>query len=472
MPDVLTTASDPRPRLLVLMTSAMYLRDFTDCGALARLAERFQLDFAYTEDGPKRQLSAYGHVRYRHGSPGPRSWLWDVAWIIIQRQRYRRLIQDMNRRFHNRKTSGKFYWPMSQRVGTLLFVLGLGPIVSAAIKWLLDRTSFIALHADRKAGYAAVIVPTVLRDLAAEDVIRWARSARVPSVAVQGNWDCFNLKTMVTAPDYMLTWGEQSWYFARLLQELQHTSLRVIGSQRHDHYFEGLPDKNSARRQLQLSLDRPILLFCGSLSPFDEQAALRELNTAISDGRLPENLLILYKPHPNTTPDKKADEFDRQQYKHVQLIAFRGLDVWNALDEYPVLFRAVDATMSPYSTMGLESALCGRPTLCLGYHPDPGLPYWKHAHQYLHLQSYRYSPWAVCCDRQDQFIGSVRRLLELAADPCIERIAIESTRHVVYRDELPYDKRLCRAIDGIIGTVRAGLVGLKPLTSRASIRDA
>ena len=79
---------------------------------------------------------------------------------------------------------------------------------------------------DRSVEYTAVLELTVLRDLVAEDMVRWARRKRIPSIAVQRNWDCFNLKQMLVAPDPFLIRGEQSFYFARLLHDMPHASLQ------------------------------------------------------------------------------------------------------------------------------------------------------------------------------------------------------------------------------------------------------
>lgn len=428
----------------------MNLRDFEDSGALKLLSERFSVDFLYIDEAIGESLRAYGTLRYRHRNPRQRYWLWNCASTIDSLGKYSKLVGGMDRRFFNRKSAGKEYWHWSVRLGEALYRIGLGVPASAFMKWLLNLSAGVPFRARRPEGYAAVVLPTVLRDTAAEDLVRWARRAGIPSVAVQGNWDCFNLKQMLVEPDHFLVWGEQSWYFARILHHLPHRSLRVIGSQRHDHYFRKLPSKAAAREKIGVAGDDPVILFCGVIAAFNEQEALRAIDAAISDGSLPRNLRILYKPHPRSSPAQGALNFDSQGYKHVRVAAFPGLEMWNSLEEYEWLLRAVDATISPYSTMGLESALCGRPTLCLGYHTDAAIPYWSYAREFLHIQSYRFLPWAVHCERHAELVASVSRLLDLARNPSIEQQAIDSTIHMVYRDGLPYAERLCAAIEGIV----------------------
>lgn len=445
-----------RPRLLMVPGSAMNIRDFRDCGALTMLAENFELDFVSGDAALAETLRPYGRIRCRARSPRQRFWLWNCASTIENLRKYDGIVSGMDCDFFNRKSAGKAYWHWTTKLGERLYRFGLGRPVTALIRPILDWTAWLSPAPPGGARYAAVIVPTVLRDLVAEDVIRWARRRGVPSIALQGNWDCFNLKQMLAAPDHFLVWGEQSWYFARLLQQMPHRSLHVIGSQRLDHYFGALPDQAASRRELDLSPDRRLLLFCGVFGPFDEVAALRDLDQAIASGRLPSDLEILYKPHPRTPPEKGADAFRENGFKHVQLAGYRGRGVWNSLEEYPRLLRAVDATISPYSTMGLESALCGRPTLLLGFHTDPDLPYWRYALEFLHIQSYRFLPWAIRCDHADGFIPAVQGLLEMASDRTMERRAIDSTAHIIYRDELRYSDRLYNAILSITGLPRAG----------------
>ena len=442
-----------RPRLLMVPGSDMNIRDFRDCGALDMLASRFDLDFVSGEAALEETLRPYGQVRASARCPLPRFWLWNCASTTENLLKYDGIVRGMDREFFNRKSAGQAYWHWSTRLGEKLYRLGLGrPFVGIARK-ILDWTVWLS-PAPPTTEYAAVLIPTVLRDRPAEDVIRWARRHGVPSIALQGNWDCFNLKQMLASPDHFLVWGEQSWYFARLLQQMPHRSLHVIGSQRLDHYFGALPDKATARRDLGLDPAKRILLFCGVFGPFDEVAALRDLEEAIESGRLPADLEILYKPHPRTPPEKGADAFAANRFRHVKLAGYKGRDVWNTLDEYPRLLRAVDATISPYSTMGLESALCGRPALLLGFHTDPNLPYWRYALEFLHIQSYRFLPWAIRCDRIDEFIPSVHKILAMAADRSMERRAIDSTAHVIYRDERRYAERLYDAILEITGVPR------------------
>lgn len=428
----------------------MIARDLIDSGSLDALAGQFDLLFTGTDDKLAKQVSDYGEVVAHHSNSRPRQWLWNSVYTAQLLAKYRPLVGPNNQEFFNRKSSAKSYWHWTTRLGVAIHEARLGVPFATLGKTVLRKTAGKRVTGVTVEGLAGVLLPTVLRDFLAEDLVRWARRRGVPTVGLQGNWDCFNLKQMLAAPDHFLVWGEQSWYFARILQEMPHASLHVIGSQRHDAYFRNPPERAAARKHLGLDPNAPTVLFCGVIGAFDELALLKDLEAAVDRGDLPRDLVVLYKPHPRTTIHRAGEEFAAPGFRHVRLIGFGGRNNWNTLEYYPILLRAVDAVLSPYSTMGLEAALCGRPALCLGFHSDAGLPYWRYALEFLHVQAYRFAPWAIPCNRREDLIPSVWRLLEMAADPGTEARAMEATRHIVYRDETPFPERLTRTMKEIL----------------------
>ena len=439
-----------RPALLVFLNNRMIARDLLDSDCLSALGKSYALHFACNDPELAKLFAHHGSVRVRNAGLVPRYWLWNCAVTVQSLQKFRSIVGKMDREFFNRKSAERDYWHWSTRLSTAIAKSGLGRPFVAFARWMLSCTVNVAIRSNGDVPYVGVFVPTGLRDFAGEDVVRWARRRNIPTIGLQANWDCFNLKQMLTPPDQFLVWGEQSWYFARLLQDMPHATLHVVGSQRHDTYFRGLPTKKAAREKLGLDQNVPIVLFCGVAGPFDELALLSDLEAAIEAGRLPRELQILYKPHPKSTPEKRTDQFAQQGFRRSRLIGFGGKGVWNPLHDYPMLLRAVDAVLSPYSTMGLEAALCGRPTLCLGFHTDLRLPYWRFALEFLHIQPYRFAPWAIRCDRREELIAGVERLLALAADPTVERTAIETTVHIIYRDATPFPERVLKVLDTLL----------------------
>ena len=103
---------------------------------------------------------------------------------------------------------------------------------------------------------------------------------------------------------------------------------------------------------------------------------------------------------------------------------------------------AIDAVVSPFSTMTLEAALCGKPSLCIGF--SDGVNSWdfREATNTEHIRSVAGRRWLkVCTDRSllgPAFADFVAGLEEPAL---AERIRRE-VRSTVFYNESSYAKRL------------------------------
>src|SRR5439155_1249261 len=156
------------------------------------------------------------------------------------------------------------------------------------------------------------------------------------------------------------------------------------------------------------------------------------MDAAIIEGRLPSDLLLLYKPHPRRAPRPNERPLDEMKLPNVRIIPPEGPGSVSTA-EMPVLLRAVDAVVSPYSTLLLEAALCGRPCLAIAY-DDPAHPAikWETVRTYIHLIPFAFARWALACTSKDAIVADSAKLLTLCGESDLERRAREDALHVIY----------------------------------------
>ena len=101
------------------------------------------------------------------------------------------------------------------------------------------------------------------------------------------------------------------------------------------------------------------------------------------------------------------------------------------LEFYPVLFRSVDAVVTPFSTMAVEAASFGLPVMCVGYNHDNHANYdWVRQSHELHLYAMRHSDWCVVCERPEAVVERCRQLVAMTGDDAIRQSAVAATAFV------------------------------------------
>jgi hypothetical protein len=302
--------------------------------------------------------------------------------------------------------------------------------------------------------YDLIICVTGLKDPLYEDVIRFGRKRHVPVLAITQNWDNVNYKPIYERPDVLGVWGMQGYYVARLVHSIPHHQIVPLGAARMDVYFNELPEQADSRRELELPKDRPILLFAGAGPEFEETSIIEQLDAATADGRLPCDMLVLYKPHPKRGPRPHERPLDLTKLRNVRIVPPEGPGSVS-VGRMPVLLRAVDAVVSPYSTMLLESALCGRPCLASAY-DDPAHPEikWDTVRTYVHLVPFAFASWALACARKDAIISEVSKLMRLVGRSDLARRSREDALHILYHDGRDFGARVADAAVRLMKEVR------------------
>lgn len=400
-----------KPLLLIGLLHDYAARDFVDSGVLADLAREFRLAFV-SSARLSLDLVPYGPVVAQHEIGTVRLLLYFLAaglWHMAVKRRF-----ELNRRNALRQATFGV-GPRMERLIAILSLLHLSRPVAWVLRALLRLTAPRIIPEGMTP--MAVLVYTSVRSYFVDDIVRDARRRGVPLLALANNWDNLNTKSFLEVPPYFGVWGEQGFLIARLMYRLPPHRIFVIGAPRFEIYRRRQPTRLDARAHLNLPADRRVLLFCGAGVSFEEVSLLQELDAAITDGRLPQDLLVVYKPHPLRFARVAEKPFDPSEYKHVVLAPETGRKL-TKLDLYPDLLAAADTLISPFSSMIIEGARHGLPALCLGYN-DPGHANhdWDRAAFNLHTYIIRHGDWAVVCGEREAFLATCQRLVTMIGDP-------------------------------------------------------
>jgi hypothetical protein len=275
-----------------------------------------------------------------------------------------------------------------------------------------------------------VVHPTVLEGLFVSDLIRWGRAHGVPTVYLMNSWDNPAVKAVaVGAPDRLVVWGEHSRLVAheRLGVPLEH--LLTFGAAQFDVYRRSTRETPAAyRARLGVPPGRRLLLYAGSSKGLNETAHLRVLEQAIDRGEL-RNCSVLYRPHPWRATAAGEQDFFALSWRHVAMAPDMA-DYYRRHRREPAIIHladyedthvtlsAVDAVISPLSTILLEAALHGKPILA--YLPDEdvqrNIAMFSMAKS-VHFRDFFERVDCLQCPRPEDLVGGCRELLEAAERP-------------------------------------------------------
>lgn len=433
-----------KPRVLLALFNETATKGIFDTKSIDSLAAYADLDLVHASpiDAPAEYFDrVYRWPRY------PRR---ELAWLA----RYHLHLLPFTRRYYPERLGDPNLWqgfsPREKRVLSLFDNAVGRKMLVPALRAYLVRTNPLRGLLDHK--YDAIVCVTGLKDPMYEDLVRFGQARKIPVFAITQNWDNVNFKPIFERPDLLGVWGMQGYYVARLVHGFGPARLIPIGAARMDIYFAPLPEPTAARRHLGLPRGKRILLFAGAGPPFDEAFVIDRLNAAISSGELPSDVLVLYKPHPrrSRTAPAKEKPLDFACLDHVKVVPPTGPGSVS-VNEMPILLRAVDAVISPYSTLLLEGALCGRPCLAMAY-DDPAHSAWKWStsRTYIYLAPLAFARWALACVDKAALVGEVVRLLGLIGNEELARRAREDVLHILFHDDRDFGARVADALAGFI----------------------
>ena len=261
--------------------------------------------------------------------------------------------------------------------------------------------------------------------------------------------------------DWLLVWGEQTEAHAHKHFDMSPEKVVVFGPAQFDVYREApRMDRDEFCRLHGVDPSKTLLLYAGASRDLDEFAHLCELDQAIEQGEL-RNTVVIYRPHPWGSCGFEGGRIAGHPWRHV-VFEHTCVDyierVANRLNEhqrsYPDyrhsndLLHAIDALITPLSSMLLESALKGKPTLC--HLPrDEGDENFKRVQNLSHFDEMYDRPEFIKVREKKDFLPKTKQLLEQVGDPVHSEKLCASAKFFAKTFEKPYGERLVEFVEEV-----------------------
>lgn len=236
------------------------------------------------------------------------------------------------------------------------------------------------------------IHPTTLDSLYINDLIYYGKKYKIKTIALMNSWDNPSTKnTVFNHPDLLCVWGEQTRNHALQFMKIPEKNLKIFGAAQFEVYKKkNYQSKKEFKNEYKINEEK-ILLYAGSSKGTNELRHLDFLDKAIESKEIP-NCKIIYRPHPwgggglngNKIYKKSWNNisFENKSIKYLKDISndihYKFLS--NYSDTHNTLSN-VDFVISPLSTIIIEAAMHGKPSLCFLPNEDHA----KHMNIEIHL---------------------------------------------------------------------------------------
>ncbi|MDJ0896022.1 MAG: hypothetical protein QNJ92_12845 [Alphaproteobacteria bacterium] len=438
------------------------VRHFIQSGAFVDLAARHDVTFLFPE----------GHERFTIDPasldlPGPHTCIAgrDDRFSLWKHLRYAGIFaphMDPRRR-RLRPIFSQFVSPRGRLFHTVTGLPGIYGLYRQSIKRRLDAVPPVEMEAviDRL-DPDLIVHPTVIDGCFVHDLLAIAKRRGIPSVLVMNSWDNAATKwPLHTKPDYLLVWGQQSFEHAQHFLDIPAHRVIKFGAAQLD-VFRSPPasDPQGFRANYGFRADQRVLLYAGSTSQNDEFAHLRQLDEAVSDGRL-GGVKIIYRPHPWGLGGRDGGRILKHEFSHIELDRSmrayfeyiergqRRLFLADYRDAHDLLCN-VDAVISPLSTMILEGAMHGKPALA--YVPDDETlgRALKFKRKHVHFDEIFDMPEFLVAEGSANFIPCAQKLVARSGDGDWAKRMRKAGEYFVSSFEEPFGHRLLALAESIV----------------------
>ncbi len=435
-----------KPVIAVALSNDVSVQSLVSSGAVKDLSERFNIAYIYS-DGVSLQEPGGTKINFLQQRSKLVKWVDYFLWHLTFFKHFRKT-RGLNEGNKSYKIS-----MLSKKLRFLLTVLSLPVIYKIAMPLMenlivsYDREVYKCL---KKINPETVILPGIPFDSFGLEVMKCAQKLSIKSVMAVLHWDFFSSKGLLRSePDIVCVWGKQMYEMVVGPHRTAPEKVKIVGVPQYEIYRNKI-SMTDARNHLGLPNNKKIWFFAGIGEPYDEMSILMEIDRLIGT-ELPSDILVLYRPHPKKHKARKNEkEFKEYKFKNIVLDpenADMNKNTGGTRPEYYAnLLYSADAFISPFSTMTLEAASCGKPCLTIGFSDD--LHKWKLEYALVqdHVKPLLYWKSLLLCLDKSNFRSSLKTLLEISGEPAIKDKIKEELSYIVYTDNSSYSKKLLNAV--------------------------
>jgi len=297
--------------------------------------------------------------------------------------------------------------------------------------------------------------------------IKTGKYNRIPVLGIQYGWD--NISTwglMPFLPDYIGVWGYQSRMFAEKIHRLDPERIFHIGAPFADRFRQSEDVSTSdVRRKLRLPTDKPVILFAGNIWAFDEVRNLKRLEDAIEKKELPD-CCILYRPHPFQHYEGNDLDYFLQNFKHVYLdpmveeqytkakaekrdMKMDSVKVAIDFEHTKGIFSVVDGIIAPLSTIMIQGAVVGLPSVGIVYTDEANKRY-RQRYDFEEFSIIKSMPGIHMALQPGDLVPACLKMLKFSRDKNNAELVKEYAGFAIQNDGLTVAGRLKQALEAIV----------------------
>jgi hypothetical protein len=307
-----------------------------------------------------------------------------------------------------------------------------------------------------------VIHPSVLEGAYINDLISITKEMNIPSMVIMNSWDnpCTK-RSMVGAPDWLLVWGQQTWQHAIDYVGMKPRNIIKFGAAQFDVY-RGKPrfDRRKFCEVHDIDQESKIILYAGSSKETDEFSHLVLIEEAIKRGEL-GNSVVVYRPYPWGRGGKDGHRILDNKWQYIRIestmkkylesirIGDTSMTFPDYRDTHDTL-SSIDVLVSPLSTIILEGALHGKPSLCFlpieeseARHFQLVLPL-KHFEDMFNMNEF------PVAKGHDELITGIQDILLYSEDKQFLKDLKNACRHFVESHSQSFSKRFTALCESIV----------------------
>lgn len=427
-----------RPKALVFIDHDMIVRHFVLSGAFAEIERTFDVTYVFNDDTSthKKWLTVDVHslhlprVLVTH-IPRVRMGSWYKLYAITVLHLQRGTPNYLGRRERMADING---WPRT----VYYDILSRYPIYPLVRRRLLKELGVYEPLSEliRSEAPDLLIQPTQLNGYYINELQLLSEKLGIPFLVLMNSWDNPSQKAAATGmPTKLAVWGEQTKDHAIRYMRLPPERISVLGAAQFDLYRTPVRESDDElRSQFGVPQGKPIVLYGGVSKSIDETRHLRLLEDGIRSGVI-RDCHVLYRPHPWRGGLVEGEEnFFDADFRHISMDPhmepyYRRVvnrpEVAFDMADYEVtkkLLQLVSGTISTMSTIQLETALVGKPSISFMPTRDMETKYGKSTaigFRLAHFQGLWECPGIEICPSDEGLPAAVNRLLDRAGDAAL-----------------------------------------------------
>ena len=249
----------------------------------------------------------------------------------------------------------------------------LSPPEKRAIDWLKENSPDVV-----------VASPGVFASTLDLELIKAARSSKIPTIVALASWDNLTTKgTFHVYPDHLFVWNQPLLKEAVEIHDVKKEKVVITGAPSFDVWFEMSPelDVDTFCRQVGLDPEQPYIVYLSSSKPIagDESHFVRKFAGAVWENEQTRNFSIVVRPHPTNAEIWNGFAMDNV------IIWPKGGDLPDTPESlqsyYDTLYHSM-AVVGVNTSAFLEAAVVDKPCLTImnDYyrHSQSGLGHFQH----------------------------------------------------------------------------------------------